>query len=148
MSRNDRAFSFGPALRLIGRALLLRCPDCGRPGIFTSWFRQMTQCPQCGLVFERGEQGYIVGAYMFNIVVAELLFALLFVGIVLLTWPTPPWTMLTYGGALLMVLLPIVFYPFSRTLFLAFDLMFRPAREEMPEATGSRDVSGRNRKLT
>ena len=25
-----------------------------------------------------------------------------------------------------MILAPIVFYPFSRTLFLAFDLIFRP----------------------
>ncbi len=64
---------------------------------------------------------------MFNIVVAELIFAGVLVGIMVLTWPAPPWTLLTYGGAALMVLLPILFYPFSRTLFLAMDLIFRPA---------------------
>ena len=63
---------------------------------------------------------------MFNIVVAELIFAAIFVVALLATWPTPPWTLLTYGGAALMVFLPVVFYPFSRTLFLAFDLIFRP----------------------
>ena len=75
---------------------------------------------------ERGEEGYQVGAYMFNIVAAELIFAAIFLGILLLTWPTPPWTELLYGGVALMVIAPYLFYPFSKTLFLAFDLIFRP----------------------
>jgi uncharacterized protein (DUF983 family) len=115
------------ALRLLGRALLLRCPNCGERGLFETWFRQKNRCPRCHLLFNRGEQGYIVGAYMFNIIVAELIFAAVFVGVLLVSWPNPPWEILTYGGAALMVLLPLLFYPFSRTLFLAFDLIFRPA---------------------
>jgi uncharacterized protein (DUF983 family) len=118
------------ALKYLGRACLLRCPNCGQRNIFDSWFRQKDRCPRCDLPFTREEQGYIVGAYMFNIVVAELIFAAVFVGVLLLTWPTPPWTLLTYGGAALMVLLPLIFYPFSRTLFLAFDLIFRPSQSE------------------
>jgi uncharacterized protein (DUF983 family) len=114
------------ALRSLARALLLRCPNCGERGIFESWFRQRDGCPRCGIPFNRGEQGYVVGAYMFNIIVAELIFAGIFVGTLLATWPSPPWTLLTYGGAALMIALPLVFYPFSRTLFLAFDLIFRP----------------------
>jgi hypothetical protein len=47
-------------------------------------------------------------------------------------WPSPPWTLLQYGGIALMVLAPFVFYPFSKTLFLAFDLLFRPpTRDEL-----------------
>ncbi len=118
------------ALRLLGRALLLRCPHCGARGTWHSYYRQKDRCPGCGLVFNRGEQGYIVGAYMFNIVAAELVFAALLVGVLLRTWPRPPWTWLTWGGAALMVLLPLIFYPFSRTLFLAFDLIFRSHRDE------------------
>ena len=38
-------------------------------------------CPVCGLHLERGEHGYIVGAYMFNIVGAELIFAAIFLGV-------------------------------------------------------------------
>jgi uncharacterized protein (DUF983 family) len=116
----------GDLVKYLGRAVLLRCPNCGERGIFVSWFRQKDICPRCGILFNRGEQGYVVGAYMFNIIVAELIFAALFVGILLATWPTPPWGLLTYGGATLMILLPLLFYPFSRTLFLAFDLIFRP----------------------
>jgi hypothetical protein len=43
----------------------------------------------CGLRLERGEEGYQVGAYMFNIVAAELVFALMFLGILMATWPSP-----------------------------------------------------------
>lgn len=112
------------------RALRLRCPNCGGGPIFASWFRMRERCPQCGLGFERGEQGYVVGAYMFNIIAAELLFAAMAAGVVAATWPSPPWIWLQWGGAALMIAAPIVCYPFSKTLFLAFDLVFRPAQPE------------------
>jgi len=67
---------------------------------------------------------------MFNIIASELAFAALFVGIVLVTWPSPPWGLLEYGGIALMVIAPFVFFPFSKTLFLAFDLVFRPAAHD------------------
>lgn len=120
--------------RMIWRALRRRCPNCGSSGIFNGWFRMRHTCPVCGLVLEREEQGYLVGSYMFNIIAAELLFAAILVSVLVLTWPTPPWRLLQYGGAILMILAPIVFYPFSKTLFLAFDLVFRPAMPNDPGA--------------
>jgi hypothetical protein len=63
---------------------------------------------------------------MFNIIAAELIFAAIFLAVVVATWPSPPWKLLQYGGMALMVLAPVIFYPFSKTLFLAFDLLFRP----------------------
>jgi uncharacterized protein (DUF983 family) len=118
------------SLRLFLRALRLRCPNCGQGRLFTSWFRMRERCPVCGLRVERGDEGYQVGSYMFNIIAAELLFAALFIGAILLTWPSPPWTLLEYGGIALMILAPFVFFPFSKTLFLAFDLIFRPAAHD------------------
>jgi hypothetical protein len=85
-----------------------------------------SQCGVSGLAFERGEEGYQVGSYMFNIVAAELVFAVVFLAIVLTTWPSPPWALLQYGGIALMVVVPFVLFPFTKTLFLAFDLIFRP----------------------
>jgi len=49
---------------------------------------------------------------------------------VLATWPAPPWEVLQYGAIALMVLAPVFFFPFSKTLFLAFDLWVRPPAEE------------------
>jgi uncharacterized protein (DUF983 family) len=114
------------AARLLWRALRLRCPNCGGGPIFDSWLRMRHHCPRCGLPMERGEQGYQVGSYMFNLVAAELVFAAIFLGVLYATWPEPPWTLLLYGGMALMLIVPFVFFPFSKTLFLAFDLTFRP----------------------
>ena len=116
--------------RLFTRAARLRCPNCGRGKLFESWFRMRPRCPVCGLKVERGDEGYQVGSYMFNIVAAELIFAAVFVGILVATWPSPPWKLLQYGGIALMIVAPFVFFPFSKTLFLAFDLVFRPAAHD------------------
>jgi hypothetical protein len=64
---------------------------------------------------------------MFNIIAAELAFVGIFVLTLILLWPDPPWTLLTWAGGALMLLMPVIFYPISKTLFLAFDLIFRPA---------------------
>ena len=114
---------------LMKRALLLRCPNCGRSKAFISWFRMREECPVCGFHMERKEQGYIVGAYMFNIVAAELIWAAIVLSVMGATWPTPPWDLLLYGGGALMLVLPFVTYPFSKTVFIGFDLIFRPAGE-------------------
>ncbi len=115
------------AARLFWRAARLRCPNCAGGPLFDSWFRMQARCPSCGLPLERGEEGYQVGSYMFNIIAAELIFAAVFLGIVVATWPDPPWTALQVGGVALMIAAPFLFFPFSKALFLAFDLLFRPA---------------------
>jgi uncharacterized protein (DUF983 family) len=124
------------ALRLFGRALRLPCPNCGKAKLFESRFRMRRQCPVCGLRFERGEEGYQVGSYMFNLIASELAFAVAFVGVLAATWPSPPWKLLEYGGIIPMVIAPLVFYPFSKALFLAFDLFFRPEAHEEPAPPG------------
>jgi hypothetical protein len=84
------------------------------------------RCPVCGLLLERGEDGYQVGSYMVNIIASELVPLSVFVGVLVLTWPAPPWGLLQYGIPALAVLAPFLFYPVTKTLFLAVDLMIRP----------------------
>lgn len=96
----------------------------------TRWFTFAETCPRCGLHLARGERGYQVGAYMFNIAAAELLWAGTMIAIAAWTWPDPPWDELLYGGVALMIIAPIVLYPVSKMLFLAFDLVFRPVGTE------------------
>lgn len=122
---------------LLWRAIRLRCPNCGSGGLWPSWFRMRQSCPTCRLNLERGEQGYIVGAQMFNIIAAELLFAAIFIGVLVVTTPNVPWTWLQWGGPLLMILFPVFFYPFSKTLFLAFDLIFRPPKPKDFDMAGT-----------
>ena len=119
---------------MVSRALRRRCPQCGGGSLFASWFRIRACCPTCGIRTERGEDGYVVGAYMFNMVAAELLWAALFLGVLWATWSNPSWDLLLYGGGALMIAAPFFCYPFSKTLFLAFDLIFRPASDtETPD---------------
>ena len=115
---------------LFWRAVRLRCPSCGGSPLFSNWVRMRERCPVCRIRLHRGEEGYQVGAYMFNIVAAELIFAAIFLGVLVYTWPTPPWDELLYGGVAIMIIAPFIFYPFAKTLFLAFDLMFRPPAPE------------------
>jgi uncharacterized protein (DUF983 family) len=118
------------ALPMIGRALRLRCPNCGNGPLFQRWIRMVPKCDRCGLVFDRGEQGYLVGAYLFNFAVAEMAWLALMVTWAAVTWPSPPWGALLWIGVSLMVLMPVLFYPFSKTLFLAIDLIVRPRGTE------------------
>ena len=127
---NEGVGSWKRPIVLLWRALRLRCPNCGGGPLFKNWLQMQARCPVCRMRLERGEEGYQVGAYMFNIVAAELFFAVIFLAILIYRWPTPPWTLLLYGGMVLMVIAPVLFYPFSKDLFLAFDLIFRPPGPE------------------
>ena len=117
-------------LRVTARALGLRCPRCGGRGIFHTWFRLKPVCPTCGLALERGEsEVHWFGAVAVNLVAAELLGIGAIVVWIIATWPSVPWTALQYGGPFIMIALPVVFYPFSRALWLAWDVYFRPPKQ-------------------
>jgi uncharacterized protein (DUF983 family) len=95
--------------------------------MFTRWVRMARACPRCGLVTSRGESGYGLGALWFNLLAAEAFSTAVFLTVVIRTWPDPPWDYLQYAGPIEALIMPVIFYPFSKSLFLAFDLCFRPA---------------------
>ena len=113
---------------MLGRALARRCVVCGGRGAFASYFRLRDACPQCGLSYER-EEGYWVGAMILNIGGAQLAFFAFFIGGLLLTWPDPPWTFFAVGGIAIMIAFPILFYPWSKALWLWGDLTIRPSED-------------------
>ena len=80
-------------------------------------------CPQCGLHFER-EQGYFAGALAINIIATGGLFSIVFVSLLALTIPNVP--VLPILAAVLPIMLfgPIVYYPFSKTVWIAVDRAF------------------------
>jgi hypothetical protein len=112
-----------------------------------TWSRLVPNCPVCGLGLERGEQGYWLGAYFFNLMAMETVFSIWVVAFLLWTWPTPPWGFLQGSTIVLMLVVPFAFFPYSKTLFLAFDLLVRPPTEEdfiLPheQSPGTRRRSG------
>ncbi|HEX3621761.1 MAG TPA: DUF983 domain-containing protein [Acidimicrobiales bacterium] len=120
--------------RMLRRGLAKRCPLCGSANLFTGWFRMKERCPGCGYLFER-EEGFFLGAYVINLAIAQGLVILLAVvpAIVLLARnPDTSIVPIVVGGVLGAVVGPLAFYPFSKTIWTAFDLIMRPASTREP----------------
>jgi hypothetical protein len=77
-------------------------------------------CPRCGLHFER-EAGYWAGALAINIGVASAVFVTSFVIAIAITAPNIPVAPLLAIFVPLMLVVPIFYYPFSKTVWMAFD---------------------------
>jgi uncharacterized protein (DUF983 family) len=131
-------------LTVLARAVARRCPVCGSRDIFVNYLQQRDVCPLCHLRLDRGERDFFIGAYTINLIVAELMVFFGGLAVLLWFWPDVPWRALMWGLAVLMVLGPIALYPYSRQLWLAFDLIFQP-----PEARDfARDTAPRIRRDT
>ncbi len=108
------------------RALTRSCPYCGSPGIFKDYFTLRDQCPTCGVTFER-EEGYFLGGYAVNIVVAEFLaLAIALVAILMTDLRHAEVIWQVFVAVALAALLPILFFPYSRGAWMALDLAFHP----------------------
>ena len=126
--RDPVQLSFKRAFTLLFRAARLRCPNCGRGRLFSKWVNMKKTCPVCQLILDRGETDYFLGGYTVNFVAAELVIVVGGALSILLTWPEVPWTVVTWALVVLMILAPILFYPFAKTLWLGLDLVIRPLR--------------------
>jgi uncharacterized protein (DUF983 family) len=115
---------------MLGRGLAKRCSRCGSGGLFRRWFTMVPRCPRCGLLFER-EEGQWVGAMIVNFTVTEIVFVVVLVGGLLLTWPDVPWIGLTVVGVATNVLAPIVFYPISKTIWVGIDLLMHRSEQSL-----------------
>jgi len=104
--------------RTIGRALRLRCPVCGQGRLFRGWFAMEERCPSCGLDLKR-EQGYYVGAMYINYGATATV--MLGVGIPL-AMRNLSLVEITVPLAAFGLVFPIVFFRWSKSLWLGIDL--------------------------
>lgn len=117
-----------PLPRLILRGLFRRCAWCGGKGsFFTSWYKKAPQCQTCGINWERGYEGYELGAatmgvfLTFGSIIVWMVVSVLF-GIALVP-------LLVVAG-LLAVFVPIVTYPLTYCVWQGVDLFIRPPSED------------------
>ncbi|HEX2046497.1 MAG TPA: DUF983 domain-containing protein [Acidimicrobiales bacterium] len=122
------------------RGATKRCAVCGGGRLFRGWFTMAERCPTCGYRFER-EEGFFLGAYVINLAIAQALVILLAVvpAIVLLNADAD----VSLGsiiavGVAAAVLAPLFFYPWSKTLWVAIELIMRPLDEIEPEDARAR----------
>jgi uncharacterized protein (DUF983 family) len=114
-------------LRVLWHGLTRRCPRCGAGHLFNGWFDLKPYCPRCSYKFER-EEGFFLGAYVINLGVSELAVVAVVVALIVReaqgrAGSLVPW--LVVAGAV-QIVLPVLFYPFSKTIWAAFDLIMRP----------------------
>jgi len=107
------------------RGLRRRCPRCGEGKAFESYYRMRDSCSVCGYTFER-EEGYWTGAMIVNIAACEAWFFVLFVGVLIATLPNVDWVPVLIVALITNGLLPVLFYPHSKTIWMALDLHFHP----------------------
>jgi uncharacterized protein (DUF983 family) len=108
--------------RVLLRGLRKRCPRCAERRIFASWFRLQRRCPRCALVFER-ESGGFLGAMTVNYV-ASVGVWLLMLGVWLaLSVPDVPVVPMLAASAVVLVVVPLWFYPRSKGLWAAVEFL-------------------------
>jgi uncharacterized protein (DUF983 family) len=113
-------------VRLFGRAFRLRCPNCGQGPVLHHWLKLRVRCGSCGLRLQRGEHDYFVGSVFILFTLAGLLIYAVLAATLIATGPAVPWDLLEYGLPVLMAVSLVALFPFSRLVWLAFDLMLRP----------------------
>jgi uncharacterized protein (DUF983 family) len=111
--------------RVMVRAVKLQCPVCGSGGVFNRRLVMTERCRQCGFRFHRVEGHWIGSLGMNTIVSFGVLLVAVVVGIVV-TMPDPPTLVLAGLAVGVAVVVPVVFFPWSRTLWSAIDLLMRP----------------------
>jgi hypothetical protein len=94
-------------------------------------------CSNCGLRFER-EPGYWVGAVIINTAVIFATFLVVFGGMVLLTFPVVPWSVVLAVTLVANIAIPVVFYPVSKSLWLGMELSWHPLEAEEIKAAAER----------
>src|SRR5262249_6347058 len=109
--------------RMLWRGSTKRCARCGRGHLFHRWFTMVSDCPRCGLHFER-EAGYWTGALAINLIIVGGVFVVAFVILVAATIPDVPVAPVLAVLIPVAVIGPMITYPFSKTLWVAVDRAF------------------------
>lgn len=82
-------------------------------------------CPGCGLRFPR-EEGQWLGSWFLNVCLVQTVLVVALGIEVAISWPErPSWPWLT-AVVVAAVVVPVAFFPWSRTLWAAIDLCMRP----------------------
>lgn len=118
-----------PALpKMILRGFLRRCAWCGgRKAFFTSWYGKADRCQTCGLAWERGYEGFELGAATMSVF---LTFGSIIVWMVVSVVTGIALVPLLVGAGVLALTVPTVGYPLTYAIWFGVDLFIRPPSDE------------------
>jgi uncharacterized protein (DUF983 family) len=129
--------------QIIARGLTLRCPNCGAGSLARGLLSVHDRCRVCGLLFER-EEGFFLGAMVFNYVFAVLIAGVLPCVLFLTGLAYAPLReqITVFLGALAAgLILTVVLYVPSKSLWLMTYYLFLP--RDLPANGG--EPPGRSR---
>ena len=116
----------------IVRGLRKRCPRCGERDTFVTWFQTRAACPRCDLRFAKEEGGFL-GAMALNYVVAIGIWLIVLVVGIVLTVPDVAVVPLLVASAVVLIGVPLWFYPRSKMIWAAVEfLVLRGTPEYRP----------------
>ena len=118
-------------LKVISRAIRLRCPACGRSSLIERPFHIKHHCPECRSLFKR-EEGFFVGAILANVITTE--FVILVVCLISLLVVGASYQTVLVVLFILAVMFPLLFFHHSWSLWLAFDYLI----ESLPKYDGAK----------
>lgn len=117
---------------------MLCCPHCGaRRTFIRRWLGHHPRCRTCGIRWHR-EHGFELGPVALNVVFTFFLLGVSMVVAFVATAPDYPALALTAGFIAAAILIPLVLYPWTYTLWLVFDLAtHKPDAKELDEAANA-----------
>ena len=144
VNENPHESGLKKALHYLGRAMLLRCPVCGKHPIFfpalrirslRDWFAPLDGCPRCGYPYEREPGYFLASVWMINYGAGSILGILIY--LILEFTLHPP-----IGTLLAAVLTPIVLFNLlfarhSKALFIAIDHLSDPHEKDPGDEGGN-----------
>lgn len=111
--------------KILIRGWTKRCPVCGESKIFRGYFELVEECPRCGFRFER-QEGQFIGAIGVNTVVTFFSMTLVMTLGLIFTAPEFNVVLIMTSSIGVAALLPLLFFPFSKTVWAAIDLLLIP----------------------
>jgi len=132
------------ALSYLGRALLLRCPVCGKSPIFLSalrtrslrdWFTPLDGCPRCGYPYEREAGYFLASTWIINYGTGSLLGIIIY--IILESFFHLEIAQLLSAVLIPIVLFNLLFARHSKALFIAVDHFYDPHEKDPGEDGGN-----------
>ena len=126
---------FGKAL---GRAVRMRCPWCGSRRTFVRrWLGKYPRCRTCGIEWRR-EEGFELGPLALNTVITFFVLAVAMAIGFVITYPDVPILSMILWCSGIALLLPLIAYPFTFLIWLAFDVAVHPPdAKELAEASAA-----------
>jgi uncharacterized protein (DUF983 family) len=129
MPKDDRADDIpvrASFVRMLGRAVRLRCPRCGgRRAWLKGWFGRVDRCRTCGYRYER-QEGFMLGSLTVNMILTfGAILAVVVVGMIV-TYPDIAVVPIVVGCIAVALVAPLLVYPFTSTIWGAIDLAMHP----------------------